>query len=53
MPTKWKSFASTDVSSDYLALLSYLPVKRFRMIPGFLKYTFEIERQLRESKGRV
>ena len=52
-PTKWKSFAPTHADSEYLALLSYLPIKRFRTIPRFLKYTFEIEQQLRESKGLI
>ncbi len=52
-PGKWKSSASADSEREYLALLSYLPLKRFRTIPRFLKYTSEIERQLGETKGLI
>lgn len=52
-PSKWKSLASADVDREYLALLSYLPLKRYRMIPRFIKYTSEIERQLSESRGLI
>ena len=52
-PSKWKSFASADADREYLALLSFLPLKRYRMIPRFIKYTSEIERQLSESRGLV
>lgn len=52
-PSKWKSLASADADREYLALLSFLPLKRYRMIPRFIKYTSEIERQLSESRGLV
>jgi hypothetical protein len=51
--TKWKSSAPASADSEYLLLLSYLPLKRFRAIPRFLKYTFQIERQLRQSDGLI
>ncbi len=52
-PGKWKSSVVADSEREYLALLSYLPLKTFRMIPKFLKYTFGIERQLRETSGLI
>ncbi|HEX8143874.1 MAG TPA: DUF3291 domain-containing protein [Pyrinomonadaceae bacterium] len=51
LPSKWKSFALADTEREYLALLSYLPLKRYRSIFGFLKYTSQIERQLRAARG--
>ena len=38
---------------EYLALLSYLPLKKYRMIPRFIKYTSQIERQLQHSPGLI
>jgi hypothetical protein len=52
-PGKWRSFTPTDSDREYLALLSYLPLKRYRMLPKFLKYTAETERQLSESEGLI
>jgi hypothetical protein len=52
-PSKWKSFAVVAADREYLALLSYLPLKRYRKIPKFIKYTSQIERQLREARGLV
>jgi quinol monooxygenase YgiN len=51
--TKWKSSAPASADSEYLLLLTYLPLKRFRAIPRFLKYTFQVERQLRQSAGLI
>ncbi|HEX8137471.1 MAG TPA: DUF3291 domain-containing protein [Pyrinomonadaceae bacterium] len=51
LPSRWKSFASIDPEREYLAQLSYLPLKSYRAIPRFLRYTSQIERQLAESRG--
>ena len=37
----------------YVALVSYLPLKHFRAIPKFFLFTFETQRQLRNSKGLI
>ena len=37
----------------YLALISYLPLKHFRAIPNFLRFTTEIRRQLRTTPGLI
>jgi Domain of unknown function (DUF3291) len=54
LPSRWKALtASTDDAREYLALLSFLPLKRYRAIPRFLKYTSQIESQLSEARGLV
>jgi hypothetical protein len=50
---KWKSFAKTSPDREYLALISYLPLNRFWMLPKFLIYTRGIQTQLSESKGII
>jgi quinol monooxygenase YgiN len=50
-PSRWKSIISADSEREYFALLSFLPLKRYRAIPAFLRYTLQIERQLKESRG--
>jgi len=52
-PSKWKSFASAADEREYLALLSFLPLNKYRAIPRFIKYTAEIESQLSESRGLI
>ena len=37
----------------YLALISYLPLKHFRAIPNFFRFSFEIQRQLRTAPGLI
>ena len=38
---------------EYLALLSYLPLKRYRTIPRFLGYARRVEVQLAETAGVI
>jgi quinol monooxygenase YgiN len=49
----WKSSTRADPERQYLALLSYLPVKRGWRIPWFLLHTVRVMGQLRKSKGLV
>ena len=51
--TPWKSFGTPAPGSEYLALLSYLRLKRYRTIPRFGGYTRRIETQLREARGLI
>ena len=53
MQMPWRSFQQADKSREYVALLSYLPLKRYRSLPRFFSYTFRIVRQLRESRGLI
>ena len=51
--TPWKALSSAAPDREYLALLSYLELKRFRMIPRFLRYSNEVQRQLSQTSGVV
>ena len=52
MPTlPWISSGRADPERQYVALLSYLPLKRALRIPWFLLYTVRIIGQLRRSRG--
>lgn len=53
MDSPWIKFATPDTSREYLALLSYLPLKKFRAIPSFLRYLFQIQKQLRATPGVI
>ena len=49
----WKSFAPPENDREYSALLTYLPLKRWRAIPKFMRYTSQIQRQLADSEGLI
>ena len=49
----WRSFVNTRADREYLALISYLPLTRLRMLPKFLSYTRAIETQLNASRGLI
>jgi hypothetical protein len=52
MPTlPWRSFGRAEPERQYVALLSYLPLKRGTRIPWFLIHTVRIMGQLRGSRG--
>ena len=53
MDTPWKALAPLDRDREYLALLSYLPLRAFSKIPRFLRFTLQIQRQLRGSPGAI
>ena len=49
----WRSFATRDPVKAYVALVSYLPLKRYWMFPALFKNTLEIQSQLGRSKGLI
>ena len=49
----WQSHSPAAPERDYVALLSYLPLKTGWSIPRLLLYNARIRRQLRTSAGRV
>ena len=49
----WKSLGTAQPDQEYLALLTYLPLKKYRTIPRFLGYAKRVEAQLAETKGIV
>lgn len=53
MDSHWKTLAPADKNREYIALLSYLPLKRYRAIPRFLQFSFQIQKQLRDTPGVI
>ncbi len=49
----WKSFATPESDGEYHAMLSYLPLSSFRAMPKFMRYTYQIRRQLADSEGLI
>lgn len=50
---KWKSYAKASQDREYLALISYLPLKSLWKLSKFLIYKRAIEAQLKESRGLI
>lgn len=47
----WRTFGSPDPKGDFVALLSYLPLKNYwRVVPFFL-YTTQVVKQLATANG--
>jgi len=53
LPMPWKSFAAPRDDEEYVALLSFLPLKRYRAIPKLVRFMFEIQTQLAKSRGLI
>jgi hypothetical protein len=47
----WRTFGSPGPIGDFVALLSYLPLKSFWRVPPFLVYTWQVTRQLTAAQG--
>ena len=53
MDTPWIKFATPDTNREYFALLSYLPLNKYRAIPAFVKFSLQIQKQLRKTPGII
>ena len=51
MDMPWIELGPVDPSREYLVLLSYLPLRKYSKIPAFLRYTLQIQGQLRRTAG--
>lgn len=49
----WKSSFAPQPDRTYVALLSYLPLRRYRAMPKFFRFSREIMRQLASSHGLI
>ncbi len=49
----WKSFVAPERDREYTALVSFLPLNKFRALPKFMRYTFQAQRQLAASEGLI
>ena len=47
----WRTFGSPEPEREYVALLSYLPLKSYRRIPIFFFYTAQVTKQLASAEG--
>jgi hypothetical protein len=50
---RWKSFLDASPEREYVALISYLPLKRLWMVPKFWAFTRRVQEQLAGSHGLV
>ena len=49
----WKSFVAPETGREYHAMLSYLPLNKWRTMPKFFRYTRQIQHQLANSEGLI
>ena len=49
----WLQRQPIDPEREYVAMASRLPLKSYRSIPGFLRDTLQVRRQLAETPGLV
>jgi|SRR5882672_1034436 len=49
----WVSISPAAEGKEYLALISYLPLRHFRATPKFFSYTMQTRHQLRTAKGLI
>jgi len=53
VPLPWKSVSAPVAGKDYVALVSFLPLKKHSMIPKFFLLTLETQHQLAKSRGLI
>ena len=53
MDTPWRMIAAAERDRGYVALLSYLPLRRYSKILAFFRYTLQIQRQMRATPGAI
>lgn len=49
----WKSFGTPDKRREYVALITFLPLKKIRTLPQFAWRTMQTTRQLARSGGVI
>ncbi len=47
----WRTFDSPDPNGDFVALLSYLPLKSYWRVPSFSLYAAQVVKQLTSAQG--
>jgi hypothetical protein len=51
--TPWKVLAPVEAGREYVALLSYLPLRSYLKIPLFARFSYAVQRQMLASPGAV
>ena len=49
----WKVLATTEKNREYIALLSYLPLNKYRAIPRFIGFSTQIQKQFQSTPGVI
>ena len=49
----WRARRPADPDTDYVALLTYLPLRRFRTLPAFIRFILAVQGQLAGAGGLV
>jgi quinol monooxygenase YgiN len=49
----WRTFGSPEPNGDFVALLSYLPLKSYWRVLPFFVYTAQVVKQLASAQGLV
>jgi hypothetical protein len=49
----WTTVSTPVPGKPYLALISFLPLKHFRVIPAFVRYSMQTRRQLKTTRGVI
>ena len=52
-PLPWTTVGTADPDTQVTVMASRLPLRHYRHIPGFLRWTLRIRRQLADSPGLV
>jgi hypothetical protein len=53
MDSPWITFATADANREYLVLSSYLPFNKYWAVPGFFRFSFQIQRQLHDTPSVI
>ena len=53
MDIPWRTLAAVQKDREYLALLSYLPLNRYSKIFAFMRFSGQINKQLRATPGAI
>jgi hypothetical protein len=51
--TPWLQVSPPQSDRSCLALISYLPLRHFRVLPNFFLFSIQIQRQLRTAPGLI
>jgi hypothetical protein len=51
--TPWRVLGQADTGREYIALLSYLPLRSYLKIPQFARFSYEIHRQILATPGVI
>src|SRR5215813_1605054 len=49
----WTAISTPSSGKQYLALISYLPLRYFRAFPVLFRFLFQIRRQLKTAPGLI